>query len=373
MAEVQARVFLSSGQIEGTPEVDLVRDLQGRLTDEFKFRVTVGTGTNATTGVAAEVFRRLREAEYFILVDFARGTVTGEPPDGATFRRGSLFSEQELAVAIFRGLRYLVFQEEGMPRRDGILRHVASDPVFFNRRNLVETVIGRVREEVDSGRWDPAWRNELSLSRQHRGPDTPSWVRYGDEGKLNSKYFHVEVENRHRDQIATGVHAYLESWVDKAHPDEVNHPPLVELKFSGVRTRAVSIPPRSRREFDGVFVFAEAPGHAWVGLNTFLRDWTGLDDLYHFEGVGREIDLGFVVFSDQFGPATKRLTLRIGADGSSTELFDPELPPPPTPGPTRAEPATYPTGSGVTHMSVDYAAIIGRTTVDPGVGHRGTP
>jgi hypothetical protein len=370
MVDVKARIFLSSGQIEGTPEVDLVRELQRRLADEFGFVVTIGTGTNATAGVAGEVFRRLREAEYFILVDFARGSVSGEPPGGASFRRGSLFSEQELAVAIFRGLRYLVFQEEGMLLRDGILRHVASDPTLFNRGNLIESVLDRVREEVGSRQWDPAWRNELSLSRQGRGPDTPSWVRYGDEGKLNAKYFHVEVENRHRDQIATGVHAYLESWVDRSRPNVVNHPPLVELKFSGVRTRAVSIPPRSRREFDGAFVFAEAPGHAWVGLNTFLRDWTGLDELYHFEGVNREIDLNFIVFSDQFGPASKRLTLRIGPDGSSTELIDAEMPPAPGLGPTDNRPDTYPTGSGVTHMTVETGTINGRTTVDPRLGQQ---
>ena len=373
MSGVTARVFLSSGQMEGTPEVELVLDLRQRLIDEFGFLVTIGTGTNATAGVAGEVFRRLRDTEYFILVDFARGTVSGELPGGKTFVRGSLYSEQELAVAISRGIQYLVFQEEGMLRRDGILRHVASDPVPFERTNLIEKVVARVRDEVKAGRWDPAWRNELSLSRPSRGPDTPSWVRYGDEGKLNAKYFHIAVENRHRDQIATGVHAYLESWVETSRPTEVNHPPLVELKFAGVRTRTVSIPPRTRRDFDGVFVFAEAPGHAWVGLNTFLRDWTGLDAIYHFEGVGREIDLNFIVFSDQFEPARRRLRLRIGPDGSSTELFDPDLPPPSAPGPAVSQPPSYPGGSGVAHMTIETGTIIARTTIDPRPGGQGTP
>lgn len=368
---LRARIFLSSGQIDGSDEVKLVEEAKRRLeSDEFGFSVSIGTGTNATESVASNVFRRLRQAEYLILVDFARGTVTGEPGQSAPFQRGSLYSEQELAVAVFRGLNYLVFQENGMLKRDGLLRHISSDPVFFDRATLVERICERVKTEIKSGRWDPDWRNELGLSRSGEGPDTGEWVRYGDEGKLHAKYFHVEVENRHRDQIATGVHAYLEAWTDSTTPKIRNIPPLVEIKFSGVRTRSVSIPPRQKREFDGVFVFQEMPGHAWVGLNTFLRDWTGLDLIYHFEGVGREIDLEFAVFCDQFEPARKRFRLRIGRDGNSTKLVDPESSKMPAfplvPSDLRAWSAgSLPQGSGVTLSQVETGTLTGRVVVDP--------
>lgn len=324
-SEQQARIFLSSGQIDGSEEVDLVREVKNRLESaEFGFRVSVGTGTNATDPVAGNVFQRLRDAEYFILVDFARGSVSGEPTHSELFQRGSLFSEQELAVAVFRGLHYLVFEERGMLKRDGLLKHVSSDPVIFDRGTLVNTVCDRVLTEIREGRWDSKWRNELALSRLTEGPDTENWTPYGD-GTRSAKWFHVEVENRHRDQLATGVHAYLEAWTDSQTPGDRKVPPLVELKFSGVRTQAVSIPPKQKRGFDGIFVFQHLPGHVQVGINTFLRDWTGLDQIYHFEGKGREIDLYFAVFCDQFEPARKRFRLKIGADGDSTKLIDPEV------------------------------------------------
>jgi len=363
----KTRVFLSSGQKDGSSEVDLILQVKKYLEDECGFLATVGTGTNAPVGVAEKVLQRLREADYFILVDFARDTVKPEVSTEPEFKRGSLFSEQELAIAIFRGLNFLVFVEKGIPIRDGILKHVLSAPVQFTQATLLDEVRKTVGGLIQAGTWDNEWRNELTLSRLGRGPDSPGWVPYGDEGKLHSKYFHVEVHNRHRDQIATGVHAYLEGWTEVGTKGPANHPPLVELKFSGVRTRSVSIPPRKSREFDGVFVFHEAPGHAWVGLNTFLRDWLGLDELYHFQGIGKEFYLHFVVFSNEFELARIRLRLKIGADGDHTELFDPSTGGPPSPSLPPATPGKGPfdvPGSGAMLNTIDMGTVTGRTTVN---------
>ncbi|HTT44491.1 MAG TPA: hypothetical protein VMH38_00545 [Thermoplasmata archaeon] len=363
----KARVFLSSGQKDGSSEVDLTFQVKKYLEDECHFLVTVGTGANAPIGVAEKVLQRLREADYFILVDFARDTVRPEDSPEEEIRRGSLFSEQELAIAIFRGLDFLPFIEEGIPTREGILKHVQSAPVAFTKATLLEVVRKTVGGLLSAGTWDNEWRNELALSRVGRRSDSVGWAPYGDEGKFHSKYFHVEVENHHKDQIATGVHAYLEGWHEVGTAGPPNQPPLVELKFSGVRTRSVSIPPRKSREFDGVFVFFEAPGHAWVGLNTFLRDWLGLDELYHFQGVGKELDLDFVVFSTEFAPARIRLRLKIGVDGDHTELFDASSPsPPPTP---PAPPASGSSpfdvhGSGAVLSTIDFGTITGKITVD---------
>jgi hypothetical protein len=361
MTSPRARIFLSSGQTDGSSEVQRVLDVKKRLEYDFDFLVTVGTGTNAVTGVAGEVFRRLREAEYLILIDFARGEVSRDPLSQESFRRGSLFSEQEFAVAVYREIPYLVFQESGMIKRDGLLRHIASEPIEFNQGNLVDKVISRVREELREGRWDSAWRNELGLSRENRGPDAPDWIRYGDDGKLHAKYFHVKVENRHRDQLATGVHAYLEGWSETSKPREVQHPPLVEIKFRGVRTKSVSIPPKNYREFDAILVLHEVPGRVWVGINTFLRDWTGLDELYHFQGAGREIDLQFVVFCDQFDPVRQTFRLRIGKDGDSTELYVPRngdsIPKVAAQGFRAVETSATSGGSGVVLSQVEGATV----------------
>jgi len=200
----KARVFLSSGQKDGSSEVDLILQVKRYLEEECGFLVTVGTGTNAPVGVAEKVLQRLRDADYFILVDFARDTVKPESSTEPEFKRGSLFSEQELAIAVFRGLNFLAFVEKGIPPRDGILKHVLSTPVQFTQATLLDEVRKTVGALLKAGTWDTEWRNELTLSRLARGSDSPAWVPYGDEGKLHSKYFHVEVHNRHRDQIAAG-------------------------------------------------------------------------------------------------------------------------------------------------------------------------
>ena len=201
-----ARIFLSSGQTEGTPEADLVIDVQHKLED-LGFEVTIATGTTVPRGVWPEIFSRLRESEYFILIDFRRRGLPGRPlPDG--WNR-SLVSHQELAVALSHETPFLAFTEEGMLGRVGALRMVPSATIQFKRSNLVQ----KVQEAVSSAIWRPDWRNELQLTRTTRDSDNQDWVRFGPGPTyLGAKYYQIGVRNANGTTLATDVHAFLESW-----------------------------------------------------------------------------------------------------------------------------------------------------------------
>ncbi|MGA8664230.1 MAG: hypothetical protein WB809_04075 [Thermoplasmata archaeon] len=308
-----ARIFLSSGQTEGTPEADLVIDVQHKLED-LGFEVTIATGTTVPRGVWPEILRRLRESEYFILIDFRRRGLPGRPlPDG--WNR-SLVSHQELAVALSHETPFLAFTEEGMLGRVGALRMVPSATIQFKRSNLVQ----KVQEAVSSAIWRPDWRNELQLTRTTRDSDNQDWVRFGPGPTyLGAKYYQIGVRNANGTTLATDVHAFLESWSGGPSRRRTVLSPLLELKWDAVAPRTVSIPAGTTRRFSAIILFKHEPGVAQLGVNFLLIDSNAFREECRFTPTGK-YRMNFVVYSREFAPARQTFELRLGLDPEHTEL-----------------------------------------------------
>ena len=322
--EPRARIFLSSRQRPDSDETKAIRELAVRLGRELGFDVTLGVERSAPRGVPDDVRDRLESAEYFILIDFDLSSETDRKTRGLWNR--SLFSHQEFAIAVFLGLDYLVFVEEGLSDPDGIWSYVVRQPpIKFSRSNLIETVLVSVRTKATSGpkigRWDNRWRRELRIGRAIRGSDDRGWVEYGGSGSpLRAKYFLVNVRNEHRDRTATDAHAYLEKVVERAI-GMVGVPHPLPLKWNALKTEATAIPPKFTTGFSALFMFEHEPAVARIGINPFLIDSNSYNNHYIIRGRG-EYDLHFAVYSREFPPA--RRMLRLGNGPDDTELFDPE-------------------------------------------------
>ena len=95
MNDLRARVFISCGQSKDTDEPKIAEKISKRLT-ALGFDPYVAVAQQSLRGLKENIFEQLSRSEYFLFVDFKR-----ERLEGTSDHRGSLFSNQELALASF--------------------------------------------------------------------------------------------------------------------------------------------------------------------------------------------------------------------------------------------------------------------------------
>jgi hypothetical protein len=114
------------------------------------------------------------------------------------------------------------------------------------------------------------------------------------------------VTNRHNDQSARDCLVYVEKIIDLKSGKEVTPPEIVEIKWKGVTTSRVTIPPRAKRSFDAVYVNEDQPALAYLGINSFIVDYK--EYVYCLPLPG-EYELTFVVYSNDFPSAREKIIL----------------------------------------------------------------
>jgi len=318
MVNAKARVFISCGQQKGTDEVELASKISDRL-HEMGFEPYVAVAEHTLKGLKENIFQRLRESEYFIFVDFKRERL-GRPRQKwyelGSFQdsgkhRGSLFSNQELTIATFRDIECLCFQESGVKEGDGVLRFIQANSIPFDDRDaLPDLVIHEVKEH----QWVPSWRNQIVLERDKREYED---VRDAQTGGA-SRFYHINVRNLHRKEMAFECVAYLAGIRDLSTglQREVE---LVEVKWKGLTIERLAIPPGRTRHLDACWASHNTPSQVTLGINRFIVDYTGFLSAYTLTGPGG-FELTYVVFSYGLPPATAKFTLRIGTHLSDIEL-----------------------------------------------------
>ena len=263
-------------------------------------------------GVKENIFRRLNESEYLIFVDFKRdrlADVRNGVLNDRGVHRGSLFSNQELGIATYLDIECLAFQEQGVVELDGILRFIQANCVKFdNRSSLADTVANKVREKINKKEWDPAWRYELRLRRRDSKEYVPAYIR-GDKSNL-AHYFHIEVQNLHRAQIAHDCIGYIER-ITNLETGEETVPDLVELKWRGYTDLRASIPPQKSRYLDAFYIRQVMPKTINLGINRGAIDSTSFLQPYTL-WEAYDCDLDYVVFSDNFPTVRQTFRLKMG-------------------------------------------------------------
>ena len=190
---------------------------------------------------------------------------------------------------------------------------------FANRDGLVDNVIGRVKDE-----WVNNWRNEIIFDDEEGKSIPPEHVdAYGPTG-FPARFFHISVRNLHKDTSARNCVAYLESCsiLGKTPSKEINsRQPVqepVELKWKGMKTQSVLIPPDTCRKFDAVFIYENAPHVVYVGVNTHLVDFSGYSEKLNGIGI---YELNYAEYSDNFPPIRSTYILEVNQELSKTEFY----------------------------------------------------
>ena len=304
--ESRARVFISCWQQEGSDEAELARQIAEKL-ENMGFEPYMATEEQTLKGLKENIFQRLSESEYLIFIDYRRERLFelryGNFGDTAR-HRGALFPHQVLAIATFLNIETLAFREGGIKDDDGVLQFIkANCSEFRDKSRLPSTVI----EKVEERKWNPNWRNELLLEM---GDKDFQGIRYaGSEGRP-ALFYHVKVKNLHWQKIAHDCVAYLEM-IKNSSTGETKPLELIDLKWKGVTTPRVAIPPKGFRHIDAFHIYHDSQDTVHLGINPFVTDSTGYYEHYILKGPGT-FELTYVVFSENFSPARATFKLQIG-------------------------------------------------------------
>jgi hypothetical protein len=290
----RARVFISCGQSKESDEAQVARDIAARL-KELGFDPYIAIAEQTLRGLKENVFEQLRKSEYFLFVDFKRELLTG-----SDFHRGSLFSQQELAIASLLDIEVAAFQEKGVKPKDGLMQFLQTNTKEFTDKNLLPNAVADI---VRQRGWNPSWRNELVLE----APQTVDNVRIYDiagQDQGNGKFFLINVRNHHREKLAMSCCVYLTS-ATKLPATDI---PLktIEFKWAGTPLPGVGIAAGDSRLFDAFHIPHSDPLALQFNVHTDSGEY-----LPRFQKEEGEYELSFRVTSENFAAVQRRFILAL--------------------------------------------------------------
>jgi hypothetical protein len=202
-----AKVFISCGQANDG-ETKVVRDVKAWFKSEG-FEPFAASDVGSMLDLNGRVLAELRSADYFLFIDFAREEVskttvvrdhTGAISEKTEkFRRGSLYTNQELAAAIVLeftdSMRILIHQKSAKP--EGIFNYMVRNDAEFD---TYDEVLPIVQKRVSADGWDKSLSRHLSVDNYRVDP-VP--VTYRDQEKRPLLIAHIDVYNSRPDVPAS--------------------------------------------------------------------------------------------------------------------------------------------------------------------------
>lgn len=143
-----ARVFISCGQGQKR-EITIGKSVE----DYFKkkgFETYLAEEVHSSEGLTENIFKFLNQSEYFVFVDFKRERLVKE-------YRGSLFVNQEIAIATFLNIPMIGFVEKGV-KLEGILKYQICNPISFEDGTEIVKAMETLTKD-----WDANSINELKI------------------------------------------------------------------------------------------------------------------------------------------------------------------------------------------------------------------
>jgi hypothetical protein len=230
----QARVFISCGQ-----RTEEEKGLGSSCKKHFErrgFSVYLAEAVQSLEALTENIFNHLRNSEYAVFIDCARGEVSpGE------FIRGSVFVNQELAIAAFLGIVSRVFHEEGVTR-EGVAEYLIAKPVLFKSR---PQFLGKLRRQTKE--WRSDWRNELFLDFYRVVPDI------GLQDGRSADWYHLKVVNNHLNTYARNCVAYI-SRIEYSDTGQEINVGNFELVWAGTGLFERHILPKRQAEIDAFLI-----------------------------------------------------------------------------------------------------------------------
>jgi hypothetical protein len=317
MYQMKAQIFLSCGQNPDYDEPRFVQLIKDKIISLGFDEPYVAVHIQSPRSIRENVFKQMQESDYFLLIDFKREEL-GKDKDGQLIHRGSLFTNQELALASFLEMEMMLFQEAGVRQRDGMLDAIQGNATPFSDRNKLPDLIA---EEIRRRVWTTETRNTLALSVY---PNSASRLDQTKSDGRFSRPFHIKVDNLHHRKDARNCFAYLDEVVDLNSNRSISKNEkweTVEFKWAGTRLASVRIAPKpSYRNFDAVWLFVNQQQQ--IGMGFFDSVVPALTDYFPHQLRPGRYRLTFVVVSDNFSPVRKNFIFEFGQTLESGKLSE---------------------------------------------------
>jgi len=179
-----ARVFISCGQAndeERATAANIASELQAN-----GFETYVAIQAQSIEDVNSGIISSLKRSDYYLFIDFKRDEME-------KVARGSLFTNQELAIAYVLGFeRVLFFQQAGV-RLEGLLGYMGSNPTKFQQSSELPSL---VIAAINARHWQPDYSRHLVVGPL-RWSDT--LIKYDD---LFGRFLYIDIQNLRQDLAA---------------------------------------------------------------------------------------------------------------------------------------------------------------------------
>lgn len=324
---MKAQIFLSCGQDSKRGEKQIAEAIKRKINEsDLGFYCWAACEVQDLRDLRDVIFKRLEESDYFVFIDFKRESLSFSFLS-AIFRkgghRGSLFANQELAVASYIGLGdcVMLLQEEGV-ERGGVLNVVLANmkegETRFppsGRAALPDQVCKLIKKKRDNQEWSNQTRNALALSICSDSAARLTQV----DGRI-SRPFHIKVENLHHRKDARNCFAYLDEVVDLNSNQNFKWE-TTEFKWERTRLASVRIAPnQSYRRFDAAWLFEKAGRN--IEMAFFNPVVPSTTDYYPHQLQAGRYRLTFSIVSDNFEPVRKNFIFEFGQTLDSGKLSE---------------------------------------------------
>jgi hypothetical protein len=235
---LRSKIFLSCGQQDS--EMNIASGIEQMLSAEpYNFEVYVAKNVQSIFEINSGIVRELKDSDYYLFLNFRRGRLRrrkrGVP--------GSVFSNQEFAIAYGLGFdRILVVNQEGVSQ-EGMLRYCGCNTEPFQGPKDCLAVVKRAWDRTG---WLSDYSRRLQAENARFGP-----LNYRNEHiQLEGQMLYVDIHNGRPDIAAIETTAKLVAYKQKGSavwtPSEIQS----ALKASGRPAYSHTIFPRSSETFD---------------------------------------------------------------------------------------------------------------------------
>jgi len=248
------RVFISCGQ--ATAEEQQAAASVGDWFKRRGFDPYIAIETQGIQDVNSGIIGELKKADYYVFIDFAR-----EPLSGKEVSRGSLFTNQELAIAYVLGFEDVIFlQQEGV-ELEGLLKYMVANPVKFTGSSELPALLDRL---VTDRRWKPTHSRHLVVTNlRWLGPAEEITYNDGPGNHWHAKPLYVDVENRREDIGAEKMKLRL-AFVTSENGERLPSLDRSPLKATGRFGFEHDIWPKSHEAFDLLSIDTRAPHRIYL-------------------------------------------------------------------------------------------------------------
>ena len=233
-----ARVFISCGQ-RTDREIKIGKAIQDYFIGR-DFETYFAERVHSSDALTENIFKFLRQSEYFVFIDFKRENINKDE------FRGSLFANQELAIATFLRLPGLCFCEKGV-KREGILEYHIYRPFPFEDGTEIIKIL-----EKETEKWDINSVNELKII-YNPGSISKNFTLNNHPQRHSSDWYHLEIKNRNKSRDAFSCLGYVTK-IKNLNNNEEYEIPTIELIWSGIDEIMVNIMGGTQRELDAFYI-----------------------------------------------------------------------------------------------------------------------